>query len=262
MEALKMKNIKIDPNFIKAAEEAAVKRVQGPIAERSMTITQDEIDAKLLTEIRELLPKNRQNFEVTSQKSEVTYFEDFETTWPTDALKRHYSFVLGALSLDYDEVKRRSPKLALFFDFNHWLKVSGALSEFFGSDDPVLPDYLSEKVFQILKEIVNKQPENAQESLYNRLEITVSWLWYTCLSVFADPLATEFENFTEMIETADCLTQLENVSFGIQVFAGWKVDDRDAYLDRLRKIFTPQLKKLENKVCNGCYCGANKLRRF
>jgi hypothetical protein len=148
-----------------------------------------------------------------------------------------------------------------FFDFNWWLSHNLQYDPEFASAQLIPLEGHHEKTLNLIKTLRKRYDKTSGESetsasagrvFTKRLRQLYFWLWYTVLALNVER-ENEFEHFTELMGCACCAIQLENVSLCIQLFAGQRVEDRDAFLARLRPHFANALQSLQGKVTT-CNC--------
>lgn len=221
-----------------------------------------------------------------TEKAEVTYPENpyfneesklghFLTYSPLREFERSQHAVFILISQPENEENYENQKTLQLFDFDRWLQVNRKYTEGFESAQlfgevtsaKTIVTYARElwKRYQasravgtVVTENRNTAPTSIQEKLFvERLHCLYFWMWYTVISLQVTR-DNEFNHFIELMETACCPIQLENVSIIVKALAGWQADDRDSYLGKLRPHFQNHLQVQMERAARGlltCDCG-------
>lgn len=146
-----------------------------------------------------------------------------------------------------------------FFDFNWWIERNRQYEPEFAAARLIsIPGYQDTALSLVWKVrqrydacAHNGQFKTVLPYLY-RLRTLYFWMWYTVLGLNVERV-NEFNHFIELMDTACCGIQLENVSLCVQVLAGQEADDRDTFLAKLRPHFQKHLARIQSKVIT-CNC--------
>jgi hypothetical protein len=99
------------------------------------------------------------------------------------------------------------------------------------------------------------KPSSLAEKLFaERLHSLYFCLWYSVLAVNVERVS-EFEHWIELMKSACCPIQIENVSLCVKLLGGHHAEDRENFLAKLRPHFMTHLQRVKNKAVT-CDCGA------